>query len=262
MAKIQVRNARDTSVLDGHRRSARKSANKLKEKIRETDGEIDRNELRQLRDGLNDKIATLKILNDAIIDMLSKSNEENAEEELGKEIEVTGEIRAEFKQAIMDVSDIVKESNVTVETATTALNGTLNSSLSSETRRVIRAKLLNVEVKKFSGGLQEWQEFLDSFDSADSLPEPARSTISGFPLTSENYHEAVGLLKRRYGKKNVIKKAHIQDLMNVKPVTDERDIDKFRQLYDTCETSYRNLKALGVDEAVYSSILIPEVNAK
>ena len=125
----------------GHRRSARKIASKLKEKIRETDGKIDRNELKQLRDGLNDKIATFKILDDAIIDMLSNSNEENEEEELGKEIEVTGEIHAEFEQAIMDVSDIVKESNVTVETATTALNGPLNSSLKSETRRVIRAKL-------------------------------------------------------------------------------------------------------------------------
>ena len=84
----------------------------------------------------------------------------------------------------------------------------------------------------------------------------------GIIQTSAKYHKAVELLKRRYGKKNVIKKAHIQELMNVKPVTDEGDIDKLRRLYDTCETSYRGLKALGVDEAVYSSIVVPEVIAK
>ena len=50
--------------------------------------------------------------------------------------------------------------------------------------------------------------------------------------------------------------------MNVKPVTDEGDIDKLRRSYDTRETSYGGLKALGVDEAVYSSIVIPEVIAK
>ena len=167
-------------VRAGHRGSARKIASKLKEKIRETDGEIDRNELRQLRDGQNDKIATLKILDDAIIDMLNDSNEENAEE-LGKEFEDADKIRAEFEQAILNVNDIVKESNIPVKTARTTLNGTLNSSLSSEKRRVIRAKLLNVEVKKFSGRLQEWQEFLDWFDSAvnnnDGLAEVASLRI-------------------------------------------------------------------------------------
>ncbi|XP_046844025.1 uncharacterized protein LOC124438077 [Xenia sp. Carnegie-2017] len=49
--------------------------------------------------------------------------------------------------------------------------------------------------------------------------------------------------------------------MNVKSIRDEGDIDKLR-LYDTCETNYRGLKALGVDEAAYSAIVVPEVIAK
>ena len=48
----------------------------------------------------------------------------------------------------------------------TVSNDTLNSSMSSETKKIIRAKLLKLEVKKFGGKLQEWQEFWDSFDSA------------------------------------------------------------------------------------------------
>ena len=71
-------------VRAGHRGSARKIASKLKDKIRGTDGEIDRNELKQLRDGLNDKIATLKVFDETVIELMSEIIEENVEEELGK----------------------------------------------------------------------------------------------------------------------------------------------------------------------------------
>ena len=77
------------------------------------------------------------------------------------------------------------------------------SSASSSTPQTT-AKLPKLEVKKFSGKIQEWQEFWDSFKSAiDSnkslsavdkfaylrslIVEPARSTITGFALTSANY---------------------------------------------------------------------------
>ena len=50
--------------------------------------------------------------------------------------------------------------------------------------------------------------------------------------------------------------------MNVKSLTDEGDIDKLWRLYDTCETSYRGLNPIVVVEAVYSSIVVPEVIAK
>ena len=151
--------------------------------------------------------------------------------------------------------------------------------MSSETKKTIRAKLLKLEVRKFGGRLQEWQEFWDSFDSAVNqnegladvdkfaylkslLIEPARSAISGFALTSANYNEAIDLLKRRYGKKNAIQKAHIQELMNIKPVSNDRDTEKLRKLYDTCETNYRGLKALGVNETAYSTIVVPEILQK
>ena len=80
------------------------------------------------------------------------------------------------------------------------------------------AKLPKLEVKKFSGRIQEWQKFWDSFESAidknESLAavdkfaylrslvvETGRSTIAGFSLTSANYTAAVEVLKKRYGEK-------------------------------------------------------------
>lgn len=80
-------------------------------------------------------------------------------------------------------------------------------------------------MRTFSGRLQDWQEFWDSFHSSiyeneslsavdkfsylkSLLYEPARSTIAGFALTRANYAAAVQVLKKRYGKEVAIQRAH------------------------------------------------------
>ena len=99
-----------------------------------------------------------------------------------------------------------------------------------------RVKLPRLEVRKFSGKLEEWQEFWDSFESAihsnDSLSkvdkfsylrglllEPARSAIAGFALTSANYEAVVQLLKKRFGKKTAIQRSLVNELLNTRPVS-------------------------------------------
>jgi hypothetical protein len=266
-------------IRAGHRGSATKIVSKIKEKLTNynSEGETGKNALKQLRDTLKNKIEALKNLDATIIELLSESKDEDAEEELAKEIEESDDIIADMHKVILDISDVTNEA--IIQSATVTYDTTMNSSLSSETKKIIRAKLPKLEVKKFGGKLQEWQEFWDSFDSAVNqnegladvdkfaylrslLIEPARSAISGFALTSANYNEAIDLLKRRYGKKNAIQKAHIQELMNMKPVCNDRDTEKLRKLYDTCETNYRGLKALGVDETAYSTIVVPEILEK
>ena len=80
-----------------------------------------------------------------------------------------------------------------------------------------RVKLPKLEVRKFVGKIEEWQEFWDSFETAihlnDSLSKVdkfsylrglleglVRSSITGFVLTSTNYESALELLKNRNGK--------------------------------------------------------------
>ena len=99
-----------------------------------------------------------------------------------------------------------------------------------------RVKLPRLEVQKFSGELEEWQEFWDSFESAihsnDSLSkvdkfsylrglllEPARSAIAGFALTSANYEAVVQLLKKRFRKKTAIQRSLVNELLNTRPVS-------------------------------------------
>ena len=117
------------------------------------------------------------------------------------------------------------------------------------------AKLPKLEVKKFSGRIQEWQEFWDSFEGAidknESLAavdkfsylqslvvEPVRSTIAGFSLTSANYTAAVEVLKKRYGKETAIQRAHVNDLLNLPHVFNDKDTPQSRRLYDSCKTHF------------------------
>ena len=154
----------------------------------------------------------------------------------------------------------------------------------NESKKVIRARLPKITVKRFGGKIQEWQEFWDSFYSSVNqndclsdvdkftylkglLTEPARSTIAGFSLTAANYKDALDLFKNRNGKKNIIQTAHIQELLKLKPVFSNRDTARLRKLYDACETNYRALKAQGVDaishlHPPHSTIVVPAIMEK
>ena len=105
--------------------------------------------------------------------------------------------------------------------------------------RKMKVKLPKLEIKKFSGKVQVWCEFWDSFKSAiDSDPDLAninkfkylrsflektpRRVIAGLSLREANYSSAVTILKERYAKPSVIKRAHINDLVNIQPVFNEK----------------------------------------
>lgn len=94
------------------------------------------------------------------------------------------------------------------------------------------------------------------------LVGPARSSIAGFALTSANYESGLELLRNRYGKKTAIQRAHVNELLNVQPVYNERDAERLRSLYDLLETKHRALQTLEVDESTYSAIVVPSVLEK
>ena len=129
------------------------------------------------------------------------------------------------------------------------VQASLNLSQNSHSgqQKVVRAKLPKLEVKKINGKLSEWQEFWDSFESAihqndglsnvnkfsylrSLLLEPAKSAIGGFALTSANYEAALELLKKRYGKKIVVQRALVNELLSAHPVFNEGDTLRLRSL--------------------------------
>ena len=144
-------------------------------------------------------------------------------------------------------------------------------------RNHLRLPKLNME--SYDGNPLTYRSFMDSFESSvDSdmrlssidkflylrglLKGKALSTIAGLKLTNENYNEAKELLRSRFGDEKILKSTFFGEILNLKPVNDANNVDKLRKLYDTIESSVRNLKSLGVTCEHFAAAVIPTILSK
>ena len=258
----------------GQRSSSKKLVAKVVEAIPKISKESPQKDvvwLKQSQSTLKEKIKTLKELDEKILDALSESKEENADELMAKEIEETDEVIAEIERVLIKTDDalskIEEQSVHSAPTHLAEINDALNNSQvsSDSTGKIVRAKLPKLRLKNFSGKFCEWPEFWDSFSSSidnnDQLSDvdkfaylrgylegQAKSTIAGLSLTATNYQCAIDLLKKRFEKKSAIQRTHVNDLIHLPAVFRERDTQRLRKLYDSCEAHNRALKSLGVNE--------------
>ena len=72
------------------------------------------------------------------------------------------------------------------------------------------------------------------------LDGQALSAISGFTLSSENYHEAIDIFKNRFGNTQTLISALMETLLNVNKVRNFDDTIALRKLYNYAETCIRN----------------------
>ena len=138
----------------------------------------------------------------------------------------------------------------------------------------IQVNLPKFNLRSFSGRIHEWREFWDAFKSAihqndnlanvdkfnylkGYLEDKARSVIFGIPKTDASHEIAVDLLMKRFGKPNVIQRAHVNQLIAISPVFNEINIIRLRSMHDKIKTHPCGLKALGVDMATYSGFVVP-----
>ena len=173
----------------------------------------------QLRTALNEQLTLLEPLDKDIVQFM-EDNDEVDEAAMGDEIEKCFKLRSEMKAAI----DMIDELLPQTVTAVTSEAGDLDSIVEEDEEvqssasgptysqspiqgHSVRAKLPKLEVKKFNGKIEEWQEFWDGFESAihqnpeNPINRTSKSAIAGFSLTTANkYESAVQLLKKRYGK--------------------------------------------------------------
>ncbi len=75
-----------------------------------------------------------------------------------------------------------------------------------------------------------------------------KRAIDGLESTNANYKEAVEFLKERYGKKTMIQRAEINEIMNLTAAKDSDDVNSLRKFRDLIEIHYRGLQALFVEE--------------
>ena len=257
--------------LKKKRRTTRGIVSKQIKRIEEFLGtkENDVRRLKQYQTDLNDKLGNLKEVDEQILEGLLDNNVDDDGRE--KEAEEAQEVRDKVLYCLSGVEQALLEIERKGKNVKSAQKGI--NSMASQSRE-IKVKLPKLEIKKFSGKVQDWSEFWDSFKSAiDNDPDLAnidkfkylrsfleelpRRVIAGLSLTEANYSSAVEILKERYAKPTVIKRAHINELVNMQPVFNERSQVRLKNFYDDVETHFRGLKALDVDQDTYSSIVVP-----
>ena len=145
--------------------------------------------------------------------------------------------------------------------------------------RGAKVKLPKITLPRFSGDPVKWVSFWDSYKSAihtnselsevdkfnylrSLLDHTAFDAIAGLTLSSANYQQAVDILCKRFGNKQVIISKHMDTLMHMDPIPSDRHLRDLRRLYDHTESHVRSLKSLGIESASYGALLSPVLLTK
>ena len=127
-----------------------------------------------------------------------------------------------------------------------------------------------IKIPRFAPEPHVWTTFWDSYESAvhlnialykfnylrSLLERSAYDAIAGLTLSSANYGEAIEILKKPFGNKQIIISRHMESFLNLSAVSGEQDLRSLRQLYNDFEANIRSLKALGVEQESYGTMLI------
>ena len=223
--------------------------------------------LESMRDGYKEKLEQVKKLDSRIIEVLA---DEEGEEELGETLTRNDECRTHLFRAEQVLKRAAKNDENPSET---------RSSKKDVDQTGINIKLPDLEIKLFDGDILNWQSFWDQFDSTINskksisdidkfsylktlICESANETISGLALTSSNYHEALELLKSRYGNTQLLINTYMKRFVSLPQIQNVNDVDGLRALYNQVEASVRNLKSLNVNTDSYGCLLVPLLNEK
>ena len=187
----------------------------------------------------------------------------------------------ELDSQILPVTDKVDEEilkasehNLKITNGIRQANEFLNK-LSQHTENIKSVKLPNISLKKFNGSPLEWPSFWDLFKSSihnrTDIAEPtkfyyllsqlegdAAFLLSDFDHTTENYTEAIQLLKQTYGKTKLLIQARLHAIFDMEsPSPNAVDLGRFRSQY---EAHIRGLKSLGANIAdagyIYAAIIL------
>lgn len=252
-------------IRQGHRAYVSKILGNVRDLTEEYDPSNE-NKLKQLKISLQERLVTLKSLDEEILDAVEDDDEITAE------IEDSGKFSEHIHGAIVEIDSLLSISKTKVEDVPSGSSHTITTQKTGSKWKY--AKLPKLVLETFSGEPSQWQSFWNSYESAihqneelsdvdkfnylkGLLKGSAASTIAGLPLSKDNYAAAVELLQQRFGNKQVIISSHMDSLLKIKSVSSSTDVAKLRQMYDKIETHVRGLQALQVPTESYGSLLIP-----
>ena len=230
----------------------------------------------QLKASLEEQLTCLRQLDEEILrDLVDEEGVTDGD--IAEEVQVAGNLKGDISATIAALAELLKQKPPSSQQEHPQSAGV--SEGTPATIQNVRVKLPKLEVKRFNGKIEEWQEFWDCYESSihsntalssvdkfsylrGLLGGAAKTAISGLALTTANYQVAIDLLKDRFGKAIVIERAHVNDLLNVNPVYHDKDTAGLRRLYDTIEVHHRGLRALNVDASTYEGIVVPAIIGK
>ena len=259
--------ARKKRVRGGHKASVTKMVRKAEELLTAESPDVAR--LAQIKMSLQEKLTVLKGLDAEVLELVE------SEDAVTEEIEQSDVFKQDVYAVLVKIEQISLRSSTHTASDPSCL--TPRSGLSSGAASKVRLPKLTIQ--PFNGEPTNWLTFWDSYKTAVddnlSLTEvekfsylrslligPALEAISGLALSTANYKQAVDILHKRFGNKQVIISKHMDYLMNLEPVSSDRHLRDLRKLYDSTESHIRSLKSLGIEANTYGALLSPVLLAK
>ena len=208
----------------------------------------------------------------ATMELIEKLCSLNCEiEELAEDAENNEEIYDGCLQSEVNITKKIKTLKSFVDKEKGLIK---NSDSKPESFKNKFVNLPTLTVEKLKGDYTKFNTFMDSFvaaiDSCEDLKDiekfnylhsclegEAFRTIQGIKLIDKNYPEALEVLRKRYGNKQRIISAHMNELLNMKKVERDSDLQGLRRLYEDIESHVRSSRSLDVDDDNHGSLLTP-----
>ena len=269
----KLRNLR--KFRDGHRKFVQKTIDEAKGLIAEGNS-IEVKRLKFLRTALETKCSELQSLDREIVDLVDDVKS------IDTEVSESCETMSAIQECIIELESALADQEMQGKTKSQEFPSSSESAGTAQghvSKVLTHAKLPKLELKKFRGNPIHWYPFWESFESAvhknpnlssvdkfnylqSLLTGTARSAIAGLALTSANYEKAVGLLKQRFGNRQIVISSHIEVLTKLPKVESMGEVKKLRSLYDTVESHVRGLESMEISSEMYGCFLTPIVMQK
>ena len=196
--------------------------------------------------------------------------------QLTEDIEKAADFLEISRKIHVEAVKLLARLNEPAKSETNSEQGSVSSRVSNVSMKL--AKLPKLELPKFSGQVTEWQSFWDKFTAIvhesdipvitkftylQSLLEgEAKHAIQGLSVTAAHYQVACNLLQERFGRKERIIFAHIQELLNIQVCSATKQMPRVATLWkllDDLQAHVRSLEALGVTGPEYGIFLTPVI---
>ena len=219
-------------------------------------------DLTSFRDTLVEKFNKIQHLNEEISYLIEDESELQQDDDSATDFTLT------YRRNIAIINKFLDKQNKTDDNNTSIISSRNNT-----------VKLPALKIHAFDGKPENWQTFYENFQCAvdnnedlnavqkmtylrNLLQGQALSTITGLSLTNSNYNVALNLLKERYDNKQLLISYHMKSLLSLERVTNLKNIDSLRRVYDNLEIQIRSLENLGIDSSMYGPLLIPVLMQK